>query len=145
MSACRFYHPSKFENKRQNKRGGVALSTSGSFATDGFTHSFICVPSLPRFHISINRGWLTSWDEKVSSRACERQTRQVGVFDSDWCISVSCCFTAPPELYKSSYSPVSSPKDSGGTRPGGVCAQCSCCQHDCSHSGGHSGAADLQG
>lgn len=69
---------------------------------------------------------------------------QVRVFDSDWCITVSCCFTAPAELYKSSYSPVSSLKDSGGTRPGGVCARCSCCQHDCSHRRGHSGAADLR-
>lgn len=70
-------------------------------------------------------GRLTCTDsERVSSTAA---VRAPGCSDSDRCITVSRCFSGPTELYKSSYSPASSPKAPREVRA--VCAQCSCCRH----------------
>ncbi len=55
---------------------------------------------------------------------------------SDWHCTLLCCFSAQAATYKSSYSLVSSLKDSGHIRPEGACVKCSCCQHDCGHSRG---------
>lgn len=53
--------------------------------------------------------------------------RAPGCSDSGRCITVSRCFSGPAELYKSSYSPASSPKAPREARA--ACAQRSCCRH----------------
>lgn len=99
-------------------------------------HTLLFFPALARVSYLFRQRLVNQLRWKSVVCACRRQALPVWVFDSDWCTTLLCCFSALAELYKSPYSPVSSLKDSGRIRPGGACVQCSCCQHYCSHSRG---------